>query len=211
MTHILQPLDFSCFRAMKKKYTCKFYGDMVAEWTPSKKRFFESYLHIRELLFSSKTIKKGFEKAGLSPLDRNVAKLAARKSLDKCLDETSSSKNSDSSSLKSNDIEDPIPEIDPRSTFNPNAPWSSFRVSLINAKVPGPVLEMIKAIIDFESEAVSNFKISEFQRNNLQKELIELKKSRFFKPKQISNQNRVTVQKFLLIQDDSNCSIRVNK
>lgn len=189
MTHILQPLDFACFGMMKKKDRHKISGDIVAGWVPSKKRFFESYFHVRKLGFSPKTICKGFQRAGMVPLDRDVAKAAALGSLDKDLDD--SDEHSDSSSSESIDSKDPFAEIYSTPIFNPNTSWKSLRMSLINAKVPSFVIEFIKAKFDSEQAAISRLKSSKLKYTRLLKEIAELDTSPSFKRRRISIPNRM--------------------
>lgn len=82
---------------------------------------------------------------------------------------------------------------------------------LTNARVLRFVFEFVKTKIDFENAAVSSFKISHLEKIRLQNRFIELKIGHFSERRHISNPNGVTIQKFPLIQDDHNYSMRVNK
>jgi hypothetical protein len=80
-SHILQPLDVSCFAVLKR-----FYGRAVEEQMRvginhvDKDDFLKHYLRIRSSVYTSGTIQNGFKAAGLVPFDPDevISKLDIR-------------------------------------------------------------------------------------------------------------------------------------
>src|ERR1700761_5497956 len=70
-SHVLQPLDLSCFSSLKKGYRAKIkelacFNDAM----PIKKiRFIQYYYTARKTVFTESNIKSGFNAAGLVPYD----------------------------------------------------------------------------------------------------------------------------------------------
>ena len=73
MTNILQPLDRSCFGHAKLLYRRQISHNFCAGLSPTKARFFETYMNIRKKAYSSKTIIGGWKKCGLLENSPDVA------------------------------------------------------------------------------------------------------------------------------------------
>ena len=73
MTSILQPLNRSCFGHAKILDRKEISHDFHAELSPTKARFFETYIRMRKEAYSSKTIIGGWRKCGLLENSPDVA------------------------------------------------------------------------------------------------------------------------------------------
>ena len=73
MTNILQPLDRSCFGHAKILYRRQISHNFCAGLSPTKARFFETYMNIRKKAYSSKTIIGGWRRCGLLENSPDVA------------------------------------------------------------------------------------------------------------------------------------------
>lgn len=74
MTHILQPLDASTFGTLKKHVRMAYYEKFCQGWTPSKRNFFETYMGVRDQVYTSRGIKGAFRMTGIVPPNRELAK-----------------------------------------------------------------------------------------------------------------------------------------
>ena len=73
MTNILQPLDRSCFGHAKILYRRQISHNFCAGLSPTKARFFETYMSIRKEAYSPKTIIGGWKRCGLLENNPEVA------------------------------------------------------------------------------------------------------------------------------------------
>jgi len=73
MINVLQPVDRSCFSNTKILDRKEISHDFHAELSPTKARFFETYIRMRKEAYSSKTIIGGWRKCGLLENDPDVA------------------------------------------------------------------------------------------------------------------------------------------
>ena len=73
MINILQPLDRSCFGHAKILFRRQISHNFCAGLSPTKARFFETYMNIREEAYSSKIIIEGWKRCGLLENNSGVA------------------------------------------------------------------------------------------------------------------------------------------
>ena len=73
MTNILQPLDRSCFGHAKILYRRQISHNFCAGLSPTKARFFETYMSIRKETYSPKTIIGSWKRCGLLENNPEVA------------------------------------------------------------------------------------------------------------------------------------------
>ena len=73
MINILQPLDRSCFGHTKTLYRRQISHNFCAGLSPTKARFFETYMNIREEAYGPKIIIEGWRRCGLLENNPDVA------------------------------------------------------------------------------------------------------------------------------------------
>lgn len=163
MTHILQPLDASTFGTLKKLIRKEFYGKFVDGLTPSKKNFFETYLGIRDQVFTPRGIKEAFRLTGMIPPDRRIAKEKAQ-ALEVPTEDistpapTSGPENSKSTQV-SGDKSQGITITNTVRSSPLDSNWRSARATFMNTKCPAESLKLFKEVWDkmqeFRAEATS--------------------------------------------------------
>lgn len=215
MTHILQPLDLTCFGALKQLQRRKFYEKLVSGQSPSKLLFHTTYFDIRSKAFSSVTIKKGFFKAGIFPLNRQLAKTSALGSLNQNSSTSLSSTHEstpdiseDSSSISASDEAILSSEnILSRQSIS-DMSWKSLRMTALNAGTPKKALALYHTLYRAQADATTKAILLEEKVTRMEFELAKLKKTSTPR-RRYKNPNREVVLRFGPARNDPQCPIQI--